>query len=156
LPVKSWLVIDGYNLLYELSSVNPENIPKTREGLVNHLEPLVGVIAERITIVFDGRQKDDAEKLRESEIVEVIYSPQDKTADSVIQNLVWKEQKAEDILVVSSDRAIRDAAAACGADTMASVLFVDMMSEAASRLNFSLKSFSRQNKTATLADFFPT
>ena len=153
--MKHWLIIDGYNLLYQLSSRNPENIPNTREGLVNHLEPLAGVIAERITVVFDGRQQDDSDKIKESEIIEVVFSPPDKTADSVIQNLVWREQKAEDILVVSSDRAIRDAASACGADTMASVLFIDMMAETASRLNASLKSFGNKNKPATLADFFP-
>lgn len=153
--MKDWLIIDGYNLLYRISAQNQIDIPNTRQGLVNRLEPLLGVVAKMITIVFDGKQKNDADEIKDSEIIEVVYSPPDKTADSVIQNLVWKEQEIKNILVVTSDRAVRDAVSACGADTMASVLFIEMIAEAAARLNSRLKSLGRQNKTTTLADFFP-
>jgi predicted RNA-binding protein with PIN domain len=58
-PIQGWLIIDSYNLLNQLPLKTTDNIKRKRNNLLKLLEPLAGILAEKITIVFDGR--DDAE-----------------------------------------------------------------------------------------------
>lgn len=154
--MKDWLIIDGYNLIHRISAGPPEkNLARLRKNLLIRLEPLVNVLASRITIVFDGRGKGLPNQEKDSAIIDVIYSTGGQTADSVIESLVWNAARPENILVVTSDRLIRDAAAAKGADTMASSLFISTMKEQYSLLNARLNTIKQRHGNITLGDFFP-
>ena len=155
--MKDWLIIDGYNLLHQIWPVfQKSDIPRLRKDILLRIEPLVNAIARRVTVVFDGNQHgNDTSKADECEVIEVIYSPAGSSADSVIEKLVWKAGQPEDILVVTSDRLIRDAVSARGADTMASSLFVSALEEQTANLSEKIRKLNKHNTNITLSDFFP-
>lgn len=154
--MKEWLIIDGYNLLYQISAGSLKgDLARLRKDLLIQLEPLVNVLARRITVVFDGRLDEILDKEKESEVIDVVYSPSHLSADTVIATLVWKADRPEDILVVTSDRVERDAASASGADTMASSIFISMMKDQQCRLSAKIKQMNKRHENVTLSDYFP-
>lgn len=154
--MKDWLIIDGYNLLHQISALSPEDdIARRRKNLLVRLEPLVNVLARRITVVFDGQIEEAPDKQKESEIIEVIYAPPDSSADSVIESLVWKTEHPENILVVTSDRLERNAVSASGADTVASSVFISMIAEQTNHLTARIDKINKRHESITLGDFFP-
>jgi len=154
--MKEWLIIDGYNLIYQIfPNERHDDIARLRKKLLIRLEPLVNSLARRISVVFDGQRDISPANQKDSEVIDVIYSPPHLSADTVIENLVWKAPHPEEILVVTSDRLERDGASASGADTMASSLFVEMLRDEQSRLSSRLNQLNKKNEKATLGDFFP-
>ena len=157
--MKDWLIIDGYNLIHQIFPADQDgdssSLEKNRKNLLIQLEPLVNVLARRITVVFDGRLDTTRGNQKESEVIDVVYSPPHLSADTVIENLVWKADRPEDILVVTSDRLERNAASASGADTMASSLFISMIRDEQRRLSAKIKQMNKRHENVTLGDFFP-
>lgn len=154
--MKDWLIIDGYNLLHQISTFSLKgDIVRLRKNLLVRLEPLVNVLARRITVVFDGQVEEAPDNQKESEIIEVIYAPSNSTADSIIENLVWKAEQPENILVVTSDRLERNAVSASGADTMASSIFISMIKEQSNYLTARIDKINKRHENITLGDFFP-
>lgn len=98
------LIIDGYNLLHQDGAPGSGrgDLQAARQRLVRRIEQAALSIAPRITVVFDGREggRDDA---LEAPHLEVIFSPSDRTADGVIEQLVHAADRPERILVVTSD-----------------------------------------------------
>ena len=131
------------------------DLARLRKNLLVQLEPLANVIARRITIVFDGQSDKTQDNQKESEVIDVVYSPPHLSADTVIENLVWKADRPEDILVVTSDRLERDGASASGADTMASSLFISMIEDEQRRLSSEINQMNKRHENVTLGDFFP-
>ncbi|MFC1454070.1 NYN domain-containing protein [Verrucomicrobiota bacterium] len=156
--MKDWLIIDGYNLIYQLFPENVHTnsalIGKSRKNLLILLEPLVNLLARKITVVFDGRIEEPSNKDIESEVIDVVYSPPGMSADTIIENLVWKTDHPENILVVTSDRLERNATSASGADTIASSLFIAKLIDEQTRLSDKLKKMNKNHKNITLGDFF--
>ncbi len=123
---ESWIIVDGYNLLARRGKYHGRSLEQARHELIRACEPLLGDAAERITLVFDGRSE---RAQADSEAgVEVVFSGGHLSADGMIGRLVQSAKKTDDILVVSSDRFVRDAAEAAGAHTMASGLFFEQAS----------------------------
>lgn len=153
--MKDWLIIDGYNLLHQIAAATGESdFNVLRRNILATLESLAGILARRITIVFDGKSANTSAD-HESKIVEIIYSPSDRSADTVIANLVWNADNPENILVVTSDRLERDNVRARGADTIASSLFITMLDEHVNRLGERLMKHNERNENFTLGDLFP-
>ena len=113
--MKDWLIIDGYNLLCRIFPKTPGAgaaiIARNRKNMLALIEPLVNLLAAKITIVYDGAAVEPRPGELESEIIEVVYTPPNISADSYIENLVWKAARPENILVVTSDRMERDGSA---------------------------------------------
>ena len=156
--MKEWLIIDGYNLLHQLfpddRNGNLACLEKNRKKLLSLLEPLVNVLARKITVVFDGQSDKTKNDQKDSEVIAVLYSPPHLSADTVIENLVWKADHPENILVVTSDRLERDGASASGADTMASSLFISMIKDEQCRLSSKINQMNKKHENVTLGDFF--
>lgn len=151
-----WIIIDGYNLIYRMTAGFGHNdLDRLRGDLIRQLEPLVNLIAKRITVVFDGASRPLPPAPPEIGPVEVIFSPAGKSADTVIENLVWKSGRPGAILVVTSDRMERDGAGATGADTMASSVFIEIMREYASHLRHEIGFINKRGASTTIGDFFP-
>ncbi len=105
------LVIDGYNYLNRIAS------GPLREGNLEHLRRLLlercarykKERTARITVVFDAHKSSPLSRQRENyRGVDVIYSGPDETADEVIIAMI--ETRRAGLMIVSSDRAIIDAA----------------------------------------------
>ena len=161
-----WLIIDGYNLIHRcgvptLREVGmPLDLAGKRRRLIQLLEKTVGILAERITVVFDGRSGGDGHSSgdghsgdgpdeQESSVVEVLFSPRDKTADTVIEQLVFQAGPAGRVVVVTSDRLERETTEAAGAETMACSVFLDQLNETLSRIEQELRSRGAAQHPAT-------
>lgn len=154
--MKEWLIIDGYNLIHQIFPDDQKgDFTRLRKDLLIQLEPLVNVLARKITVVFDGQSDGNQNKEKESEAIDVVYSPPGRSADTVIENFVWKADHPENILVVTSDRLERDATGASGADTMASSLFLSMIKDQQRHLSARIKKMNKRHENITLGDFFP-
>lgn len=152
----TWLIIDGYSLLHRFDpegARRPAGLQSARQKLVRHVEDIAAGRADRVTIVFDGRESGAGEGY-ESPAVEVLFSPAGRTADAVIERLVHDCPTPESILVVSSDRLERQTVSARGAQTMGCG---DFLAEGEQRRQHQPRHHAPSSRAPrpTLGDFFP-
>ncbi len=101
----AFLFVDGYNVIHSwpsLKKVAAKNLEKAREQLIKRLSPYQDYTGTRVKIVFDGKGFGKPSP----QIVmglEVIFSPRNQTADSVIERLVYASPQREKIQVATSD-----------------------------------------------------
>lgn len=109
-----WLV-DGYNVIRrdpELSSRERESLQAGREALLRLLAPVARRTGDRFTVVFDGAGIGPV--LPQSPAaVRALFSRRGESADQVLARLA--AQAGAGSTVVSSDRAVRQAAGRSGA-----------------------------------------
>jgi predicted RNA-binding protein with PIN domain len=102
------LIIDGYNLLHSdrtLLLLNPIQLQRKRERLVDQLSTYRSLRQIEITVVFDGWQGGcSTEKRERKKGVELVFSKLGEKADEVIKRLM--REKGSGVTVVTSDREI--------------------------------------------------
>lgn len=149
-----WLIVDGNNLLHMDSALGPMRAAKpdlARAQLVRQLEALAGSLADRITVVFDGRgAQTTIEPVSAS--FEVRYSSSNLTADTVIERLVREGGGGEGVAVVTSDRLERDNVESSGAHSISCRTFGEMLQL---ERDAAAKASPQNTKPASLGDFFP-
>jgi predicted RNA-binding protein with PIN domain len=153
-----WLIIDGNNLLHqmpELRDLVRHDFDGARAALVRQFEPLVGSLANRITIVFDGRLPGQPppprlDRTPAPACVEIIFSPAHLTADSLIERFVEQADNSGKIVVVSSDLAERQNVEATGAYTLSCRTFLESLARMRTD-----RAPSLPTQRSTLGDFFP-
>jgi predicted RNA-binding protein with PIN domain len=151
-----WIIIDGYSLLHRQGKpgIRPGNLLIARQQLVRKLEEVAGALAERITVVFDGTGRGGGEGY-EASALEIVFSPSDKTADTIIERMVHDAGAAAGILIVTSDRLERETTAAAGADTMSCGDFLDLCERTRGDLSRQAGGHRRKHPGSKLGDFFP-
>ncbi len=153
-----WLIIDGYSLLHrddEFRTLLSRDLFLAREAALRHVESLIGTLAGRVTVVFDGRS-GQAESGNERPGLEVVYSPGHMTADSHIERMVQEAAHPECILVVTSDRLERVTVMAAGAQCMSCGEFLSWSRAGADRLRKRIKRMpGPASHGGTLGDYFP-
>lgn len=106
------LIVDGYNLM----CLRPrfwEQWGPERDRLIRRLTDYTRTKGHRATVVFDGWRSDhQTEHEERAGRLIIIYSRQGQKADDVIARLAREHGKAG--VVVSSDRAVMQAAVAAG------------------------------------------
>jgi uncharacterized protein len=106
-------LIDGYNLLYALGRLSPRSTADALQGARRWLFELLrpaAVVPTSITVVFDSTST--APGLRTQELASgvcFLYS-RGQTADDLIEDLIETERSPRDLLVVSNDNRIKQAA----------------------------------------------
>jgi len=155
----AWIIIDGNNLVHSdrdcLFGDHAAAFDAARFGLARVLDELVGELAGKITVVFDGTTGGKDEVFQNPEL-QVVFSPADMTADSVIERMVSKAQDPGGILVVSSDRGERYTVGAAGALTMSCQNFIDLIKECRQTLSRQLvRRAKRPTPGQSLGEFFP-
>ena len=127
------IIIDGYNLIRNspsLSALDRQDLQLGREALIDWLAAYKKVKAHRITVVFDGAGAPADTTARDRiKGIQVVFSRQGQSADAVIKNMASKER--EKALVVSSDRAVANAAASFQSATISVSEFEARLSLAA-------------------------
>lgn len=121
-----WLIIDGYNLLHQtdaLAWLVHSDLQSARHRLVRLVENTAHRMAQKTTIVFDGREAGSDDALT-SPLLEVFFSPGNLSADTVIERLVSRFEQPEMILVVTSDYAEQATVSSAGAQVMSSQEFL--------------------------------
>ncbi len=100
------LIIDGYNLLHAdrtLIRLNPIQLQKERDRLVDQLSAYRSLRQMEMTVVFDGWQGGwSTEKRERKKGIELVFSKLGEKADEVIKRLV--REKGAAVTVISSDR----------------------------------------------------
>ncbi len=106
------IIVDGYNLIRQseaLRRFERISLEAGRRELIRRLSLYKKNKGHKVTVVFDGWISGSPTEEREREGgITVVYSKLGEKADEVIKRLVRKG--AEEILVVTSDREIADAA----------------------------------------------
>jgi predicted RNA-binding protein with PIN domain len=152
-----WLIIDGNNLLHsapEFAARVRSNFALARHDLVRRLEELLGLMAPRITVVFDGTIGGRQTGF-ESSAVEVIFTSADVSADATIERLAAEAGNPQSVVVVSSDRLERYTVESSGVRSLSCRSFVEEMARVQGELHRRLQQTRRQPGTrGTLGDFF--
>jgi len=146
-----WLIIDGYNLLHQDAALEGrrDDLPTARQRLVRRIEQSASGMASKITVVFDGREGGRDEAL-DAPNLEVLFSPSNRTADGVIEQMVHDAKNPARILVVTSDWIEQRLVSVFGASVISCREFL-------LRCETPLTPARRQkpSKGSTLGDFFP-
>jgi predicted RNA-binding protein with PIN domain len=122
------LVIDGYALLHRLPEARPllgTNLPLAREKLLRTIEPVAGLYAPRMTVVFDGRERA-ADPHHDHAAVRVVFTGTGETADHHIEALVLAHAQPSSVLVVTADRAEINCVLAAGGQVMSCREFIEL------------------------------
>ena len=124
------IVIDGYNLIRripELRVLDRDDLEAGRDGLVQELSTYRAGKGHRITVVFDGTGSIHLGGGSEKVVgITVRFSPQGRTADSVIKEMCRENQTD---MIVSADREITDVAKRAGVTAVSPDLFWDKVQE---------------------------
>lgn len=135
------LIIDGYSLLHRDESARKllgRSLALARRNLLEKLERHGAALADRITVVFDGRGAHQDGSL-EAGPVEVRFSDGSKTADTVIEQFVGAHPSPRDLWVVTSDRLERETVEAAGANSMSCIEFLERLEVGARELRGRIK-----------------
>jgi hypothetical protein len=143
-----WLIIDGYNLMHQ--DGRPDDLQTARQRLVRQIEQTASGMARKITVVFDGRE-GGRDVAFDAPNFEVIFSPSNRTADGLIEQIVHDAKKPERILVVTSDWTEQRLVSVFGASVISCREFL-LRCEAPAVASRKSKSPVRGSK---LGDFFP-
>ncbi len=119
------LIVDGYNLLrFVQSEGHFENLVEV--GLCRILSDYLVSVRDRGHIIFDGTgppDKHDLEQLGGLTNLEVYFSGADYEADEIIMQKIEDSSAPKSLIIVSTDREIRAAAAARKATSVRSDVF---------------------------------
>jgi uncharacterized protein len=130
------LIIDGYNLLHVgrlPKALNPEELRRERDHLVDQLSEYRHSRSCEITAVFDGWQGGWPTETKERKKgIELIFSRVGEKADEVIKRLA--KEKGQGAVVVTSDRDICRFAERLGVAVIPSDQFREKMERPALRV----------------------
>ncbi len=124
---RAHLLVDGYNVTKNGWSGMPLDAQRAR--LVRELAPVAARSGAEITVVFDGADIS-ARPVIARRGVRVIFSPADVSADDVLRDLTRAEPVGRPVVVVSSDKEIREAVVAAGARSLPSATLLALLARA--------------------------
>lgn len=105
-------IIDGFNLIHKISNLEGSSRPHLELIYYIRNNKLTGSKNNRVLIFFDGGPNLDAVRARGN--FEIFFS-HGQSADDLIKEKLSKFKKTSEVIVVSDDREIRDAAKKFGA-----------------------------------------
>ena len=127
-----WIVVDGYNLIRrspKLASLDRRDLGEGRDALLGALGVYRRLKGHRITVVFDGWERaGGGEQATQVAGVRVIFSRRGDRADQAILRLV--EKAPAGAVVVTSDRALAEAAGRTGAVALSAEEFEERLERA--------------------------
>ena len=123
------IIIDGYNLIRQSTSfsrLDRQDLQLGREALIEALAAYKRIKGHRIVVVFDGVDAPSTLSRRDrSHGIEIRFSRHGESADTVIKRMVRSGPGEQ--LVVTSDRAIQEAAERSGAVAIDSPAFEEKL-----------------------------
>ncbi|MEI7850432.1 MAG: NYN domain-containing protein [Kiritimatiellales bacterium] len=146
-----WLIIDGYNLMHQDDALDGrrDDLQTARQRLVRRIEQSATGMARKITVVFDGREGGRDVAL-DAPNLEVLFSPSNRTADGLIEQMVHAAEKPERIIVVTSDWIEQRLVSVFGATVISCREFLLRCEEPSA-----VPKKPKSSKGSTLGDFFP-
>lgn len=117
------LMLDGYNVTKDLRGQPTAPLPQQRLWLVRTVAGVTAMYSVRPTIVFDGQERSAA-RTPSARGVRVIFTGQHELADDRIKEYVESMGIDVPVLVVTSDREIREDVSKLGANVISSGTFL--------------------------------
>jgi predicted RNA-binding protein with PIN domain len=150
-----WIIVDGNNLVFRMNETHPDPIQfnATRSRLIADVASMVGTLADRVTIVFDGTPVQPQQMPKGP--LEIRFSPANSSADFVIEELVRESRAPSLLLVATSDRMLRDSVESNGAMSVSATGFLELLEEQKAELRASLNRRSASTPRNVLRDYLP-
>jgi predicted RNA-binding protein with PIN domain len=114
--MKRIIVIDGYNLMFQLPEIRREverDLEKAREHFLNVLAAYAVKKPAEYLVVFDGDGQDRLQ-IRQRTHIKILFSKPPQKADPIIKKIAAEKTRTEDMVVVTSDLEISRFARICG------------------------------------------
>lgn len=150
------LLIDGYSLLHrdpELAPLLRRDYRQARERLIRKIDRLAPALAVEVEIVFDGRDRGSRERVDTGHL-QIVYSPADKTADTIIEQMVHEDPDPVGIWIVTADRLERETVTARGAQAMSCAAFLERLEQLDHATQHTMRK-GPVKRTFSLSDAFP-
>lgn len=122
------ILIDGYSVLHRCPDIAPDrprHSAAARDELIQRLNRYQDASQTPVTIVFDGNHT--AGKIADepsSPELEVLYSPQGKTADDIIERATHGFLQYGKVLVVTDDYAEQNTVSSLGGSVLSAHTFM--------------------------------
>ncbi len=103
-------IIDGHNLLWSVHKVQPDQGEIDEIKLCRMISEYLKLSGDSGQIVFDGIGPPEKETFNYIAALEVFFSGTNTDADTVIKRKIEADSAPKRLIVVSTDRQVRDAA----------------------------------------------
>ena len=130
-----YLIVDGHSVIFawpELLALHQRRTSLARDALVRKLRDYQDWTGVRAVVVFDGRGAAVDVSAEPGEI-QIFYSRDGQTADSVVERLASKYGSQYRLLVATSDYLEQETASACGAECISAEALRGLLEEARAR-----------------------
>ena len=141
-----FLIVDAHSVIFawpELRALHQRRMILAREALIKTLTEYQDITGIRVVAVFDG-QGGKVSETTEPGGIQVFYSSQGQTADSVIERLTATYGREHDLTVATSDLQEQDTAVSFGAVCVSVEILHGMIEEARSGFQRDLKRHRRE------------
>jgi predicted RNA-binding protein with PIN domain len=122
-------LIDGSNLMFALGlltkQVRPEGVEPARRRLLEFLHARFGDDSGRVAVVFDAARAPRHTPAEETHRGLHVYYALSEEADDLIEEVIRRETRPQDLAVVSDDRRLREAARRRGCGVLRCLDFVE-------------------------------
>lgn len=151
-------IIDGNNLLHTIRE--QENLLRNwdfeaaRHRLSCRMREFAGESGARVILIYDGTVGGPAPEYQ-TPYFQVIFSTAESSADAMIELLVAKSSKSEQITVVTSDRLEQYMVKASGAFITSCRNFIDQLDDCRSHTVKEINHSVSRTPRATIGDLFP-
>jgi predicted RNA-binding protein with PIN domain len=125
------VIIDGHNLLWSIQSAEEQKWI-TDIALCRVLDSYFGLVGQNAEIIFDGTGPPDKSEFNSIKNLKVTFSGYRADCDTVIEQKILGSTATKLLIIVSTDRRLRDAASARKATSIKSE---DFWSEVKKRLD---------------------
>lgn len=110
-------VVDGYNLLFRFYS-GLNLLEQQRDQVIADLHVMVTALHINLTLVFDSAGTPDLSSRHYLGTLEIIYTDFGESADTLIINTLWRCEKRQCEIIVTSDKRLAEHSRRLGAKTM--------------------------------------
>lgn len=127
-----YLIVDGHSVIFawpDLRALHRRRSSLARDALVRKLREYQDWTGVRVAVVFDGKGTAVNVSSDPGEI-QIFYSRDGQTADSIIERLASKYAPRFKLLVATSDVLEQETASACGAECMSAEALRWLLEEA--------------------------
>jgi len=133
-------LIDGYNLLHALGMIQrkagPGGLEAARTRLLDFLAAAFGDKANRVTVVFDAKLAPHGVAREQTyRALQVQFAPKKKSADDAIEDAIEDATTPKNLVVVSNDTRLQNAARRRGAHFWSHHDLLDFFEQHAARVN---------------------
>lgn len=113
-----YLIVDGHSVVFawsDLRALHERRTSLARDALVRQLRDYQDWTGVRVVVVFDGKGSAiDASSFPDE--VQIFYSREGQTADSIVERLASKYGGQFNLLVATNDHLEQETVSACGAE----------------------------------------